>query len=127
MPYPSIDSELAMISHMFICKKSGNAKELLKIQTIKNKHKLDGFPITNYYKLNANDIKNPCKKDSFVDLEKDFILNNVVIPINLTTTPSLHDIHFNKILGKIGIYENIEIDLASFLSVNYKCTRLQPT
>lgn len=125
MPYPSIDSELAMSSHMFICKKSGNAKELLKIQTVKNKHRVDGFPINNYYQLNAHDVTNPCKKDSFVDLEKDFLLNNVIIPIDLTTTLSLHDFHFNKILGQIGIYAHIEIDLASFLSVNDKCTRLQ--
>lgn len=127
MPYPNIDSGLAMSAHMYICKKGGINKELLKIQTVKNKHKIDGFPIANYHTLDAIDSKNPCKRDSFVDLEKNFQLNNVEIPLNLTTTPGVDDLHFNQIVSKIGEHEIIDIDIPSFLSVNTKCKNVQTT
>lgn len=123
MPYPNINSELAASAHMYICKKSGTEKDFLKIQTKKNKHRIHGIPIDNYFELEGNSNDNPCKHDSFVDLEKNFNLKGVKIPIWLKTDRDLKQAIYNDIINRENILEFVPINTNNFLNLNYACSR----
>ena len=122
MPYPNVSSNLAVLSHMYICKKPGKIKKLLKIQTIKNRHKTKGYPCLNFYELKAVDQNNPCNRDSFVDLDKNFILEHVNIPLKLKTKKELHKESFLEILERIRTIEDVNINTKEFLSINILCS-----
>lgn len=123
MPYPNISSDLAVYSHMYICDTPGTSKHLLKVQSFKNKHSTEGMPVSNYYELFANDTSNPCKRDSFVDLEKKFNIEQVRIPVSLKAKSELSEKHFKNIISKITQFNLFPISADEFLKVNFKCYR----
>ncbi|HJF30396.1 MAG TPA: hypothetical protein K8V56_01290 [Sporosarcina psychrophila] len=125
MPYPNVSSDLAVYSHMYICNEPGADKQLLKIQSFKNKHSTQGLPVNNYYELNASDPTNPCKRDSFVDLDKKFSLQQVVIPMTLKANTDLSETHYTNIINKITQFNLVSISTDEFLQVNSRCSRSQ--
>ncbi|VWL84956.1 hypothetical protein [Oceanivirga miroungae] len=122
MPFPSINSNLAVKAHMYICYKALNKnKKLLKVQTNKAKV-LKKF--VNYH-IENNDInRNPFLRPSIIDLDKLFIIDNIVIPISLKTksrgdiSQDLYEELNSKMKSSIKI-ENV--NETEFLKINKKC------
>lgn len=124
VPYPIVSSELAQITHMYICKNSGRTKELIKIQSVKTKHKINGFPTSNYFLFSAEKNNNPFRKDSFADLEKNFLLKDVKIPMNLATSPNIDYNDYTDMISCITNMSNISINTDDFLELNKACSRI---
>ncbi|MBD3949638.1 hypothetical protein I4Q36_07135 [Tuanshanicoccus lijuaniae] len=123
MPYPNISSGLAVKAHMYICKRPGENKETLKIQSVKNKHRINGYPCSNYYVLSGSSVDNPCARDSFVDLDKQFIINNIMIPRTLLARSALSKSCYYDIIQNIhrSTLQTIMISASDFLRVNTAC------
>lgn len=123
IPFPDIDSELAVNSHMYICKEPGLDKEILKIQTLKPHHVFN-MPCEEYEELDASDDDNPCVKDSFVDLDKTFNLFDVRIPKSKLAKRNIGDLTYAKIYKKLPTKKYETLDDYDFLDLNYECTRI---
>lgn len=122
IPFPDIDSDLAVTKHMYMCQKPGIDKELLKIQSLKPKHML-GMPCRKYELLYAEDEDNPCKKDSFMDLDKTFELFDVCIPKSKLANRDIGSMTYEKIKEKLPTVQYIRLDDYDFLDLNLGCTR----
>ena len=122
MPYPKLNNSLAREDHMYI-HKNGELKkrELLKIQSIKNDHLINGFPVETYYPLFPGDNDNPCDHDSFVDLEKLFYLEQVFIPAHKKARGPITLNTFNSLCDQLKISNYIDIDIHDFLVLNEDC------
>lgn len=125
MPYPNISCALALKSHMYICKEPGTNKKTLKIQSVKNTHRISGYPCSNYFFLYGSSSDNPCIADSFVDLDKQFIINNVTIPTTLLARSQLSQSCYRSIISTLdeNTVNNILISTEEFLTVNPLCSR----
>lgn len=126
IPFPDVSSELAVRSHMYICKEPGRDKEILKIQSLKPRHFFE-MPCEKYERLSANDNDNPCKKDSIVDLDKTFKLFDVCIPETKLAKRNIGDFTYNKIQEKLPTKIFKELDDYQFLDLNHGCTRYLTT
>lgn len=126
MPYPNLSSGLVAKTHMYIHKnKDNNRRELLKIQSVKNHHLINGFPIENFYELHGYDEDHPCNHDSFVDCEKLFLVNNLLIPDHLKTVKPVEKSLFNKITSQVIEPKSIMMDINEILTVNQACSMLE--
>lgn len=123
LPFPDIDSELAVRSHMYICKEPGVDKEILKIQSLKPHH-IFRMPCEVYEMLSPDDADNPCEKESIVDLDKTFKLFDVYIPESKLARRNIGNSKYNEIRKKLPtkIYE--DLDDYDFLNLNFGCTRI---
>ena len=83
MPFPDINSQLAVQSHMYICyNRNTNDYELVKCQTFKNR-----FYNLNHKIIESKDInRNPFNHKTLIDCDKLFRLQQVTIPDTLLTT-----------------------------------------
>ena len=115
IPFPNIDSGLALKSHMYICKKNVNYdKELIKCQTFKPKLI---FLLKNFLKEDPNSLRNPFKNTTIIDLDK------VIIPLELKTDikSKVSEDLYNDLLSKCKNPDIFQIDNMSFVKINYKC------
>lgn len=108
---------------MYICEVPGQYKKMLKIQSKKNHHIINGYPCENYYELPAKLNDNPCRRDSFVDLDKKFLLNGIEVPLMLRTEGGLSPACYTNILSQIDQYVEVDIPVVDFLQVNPKCRK----
>lgn len=121
IPFPNIDSGLALKSHMYICKKNVNYdKELIKCQTFKPKLI---FLLKNFLKEDPNSLRNPFKNTTIIDLDKIFKINKVIIPLELKTDikSKVSEDLYNDLLSKCKNPDIFQIDNMSFVKINYKC------
>lgn len=117
-----MDAQLALKSHMYICKETGVDKELLKIQSKKPKHFFN-MPCDVYEDLDAEDKDNPCTRDSFVDLDKTFTLFDVCIRHEKLAKRNIGDNTFERISKKLPTERLEELDSYDFLFINDYCHR----
>ena len=121
IPFPNIDSRLALKSHMYICKKNVNYdKELIKCQTFKPKLI---FLLKNFLKEDPNSLRNPFKNTTIIDLDKIFKINKVIIPLELKTDikSKVSEDLYKDLLPKCKNPDIFQIDNMSFVKINYKC------
>nr|WP_296961221.1 hypothetical protein [uncultured Mediterraneibacter sp.] len=86
IPYPSINDNLALHAHMYICKTSDSSlKELVKCQTLKP-YMLIHNTIQHYCDEQPDIQRNPFNHVTRIDCDKLFSSNNVLYDLNLRTT-----------------------------------------
>lgn len=77
IPYPDINSDLAVMSHMYICKKAdGSLYEYVKCQTLKPAM-LSGRLLKHFVDENADISRNPFKRATRIDCDKIFYTDSV--------------------------------------------------
>lgn len=119
MPFPHINSRLAVNSHMYICyNHQTNNYKLVKCQTFKNR-----FYNLNHKIIESENIeRNPFSHKTLIDCDKLFKLNEIIIPDSLLTTirRDICDDLFNKIDVELKTdgYETKVMDSAMVKSVN---------
>jgi hypothetical protein len=123
VPFPDINSGLAIQSHMYVCLQNGDNKEIAKCQRFKPCHiKRNSVPQKRV--VETPDInRNPFSAKTIIDCDKIFILENVKIDISLLATRrrNVSVELFNEITSKIDdaiIRENI--DTTELLTLNRK-------
>ncbi|PTG11541.1 hypothetical protein BU646_11225 [Staphylococcus chromogenes] len=100
MPHPSINCDLALFAHMYICYEIGRSNKLVKVQTYKPllEGVVDNFIDTANY-LNQH----PFKKRSLIDLDKYFFISDIVFSERLKANNNngiISDNLFNAISNK---------------------------
>lgn len=84
IPFPTISANLASIPHMYICKeKQSDDKKFIKCQTLKPHHL--GRNKQPYYRIieNADINRNPFKRTTLIDCDKQFQIKGVNICTSL--------------------------------------------
>ncbi|MGJ9460272.1 hypothetical protein [Oceanobacillus sp. CF4.6] len=124
VPFPNLDSKLAVQAHMYVCVDSGTQKEFVKCQTFKPTHLIRSKPPYRCI-VETPDIKrNPFQGKTTIDCDKSFYIENVVIDRSLLTTKrkDICEDLFTSITSVIGhvAFAKKVIDLAPFLSLNQK-------
>jgi len=124
IPFPDINSSLAVYSHMYICIKEGLEKEFIKCQTYKPLKHLSGEPPYVFIIESADINRNPFNHTSIIDCDKKFRVNNVVISRELLTT-NRKDICvelFTDIMQKIQHEDFMceDLDPIEVASINHK-------
>ena len=86
MPFPDIASNLAVKSHMYICRQvNQNTFYFVKCQTLKP-YMLINSPIGHYWDEKPDIARNPFKNPTRIDCDKEFVTRNVSYSDNLKTT-----------------------------------------
>ena len=129
IPFPSINSMLAVSSHMYICVRSeGNLYEFVKCQTFKP-YMLINQPIQNYYDEKPNINRNPFTQTTRIDCDKIFITSNVNYDEKLLTNlrKDVCEDLFKEIQKKISAdkCEYVQLDEENLVILNTLITFLQ--
>lgn len=103
MPFPDMSSNLALNSHMYICReKVGNTVKLVKCQTLKP-YMLINSPMRHYWDELPDINRNPFQKTTRVDCDREFVTYNVYYENRMKTTirPDV----------SVDVVENVEREL----------------
>ncbi|WP_279083236.1 hypothetical protein [Lactobacillus apis] len=83
LPFPNINSGLAVSSYMYICdKRKNNDYSFVKCQTLRNNF----YKLHNYIIEQADITRNPFKHTSLIDCDKLFNIKSVSISEDLLTS-----------------------------------------
>lgn len=85
VPFPQIESSLAVKAHMYVCVQNGTHKKFIKCQTFKPLHIAKTKPPYQYLIEPANIKRNPFMNKTTIDCDKAFCLDNVTIDKSLLT------------------------------------------
>lgn len=86
MPFPDISSDLAVNSHMYICRVAdGNTFCFVKCQTLKP-YMLISTPMRHYWDEAPDITRNPFQRATRIDCDKEFITCHVRYDERLRTT-----------------------------------------
>lgn len=86
IPYPGINSDLAVMSHMYICKKAeGSLYEYVKCQTLKPTM-LTSKLLKHFVDETADTSRNPFQRATRIDCDKVFYTDSVRYDDRLKTT-----------------------------------------
>ncbi len=102
VPFPNIDSNLAVSAHMYICIKDGGEKEFIKCQTFKPAHLNSGNQPYVFIKERVDPLRNPFRKTSTIDCDKSFVIKKVIISKDLLASRNICDCLYNEITDKIS-------------------------
>lgn len=100
MPHPRIDSNLALIPHMYICYEIGDSNRLVKVQTYKP---LLENVVNNYIDTDEYINQHPFRRRSLIDLDKYFFISDIVFSDKLKAIDNngvVSDNIFNEITNK---------------------------
>lgn len=126
VPFPNVDSTLAVQPHMYICIKNGAQKEFIKCQTFKPTHLLKNKRPFKYIIESPDINRNPFKDKTTIDCDKSFYINNVIVDRSLLTTRRIDVCEelFNSIILEINHqnFSKSSIDIEPLLSLNTKIT-----
>jgi len=124
IPFPYIDSRLAVSTHMYVCMENDNGIRFVKSQTKKPYHlKENSEPLYRVVE-DANLERNPFKKKSLIDCDKMFVVKGISIHTDLLTT-SRKDVCqdlFSQITRALS-HDKLSIHLLEkelLLKLNYK-------
>ncbi len=124
VPFPNVDSTLAVQAHMYICIKSGTQKEFLKCQTFKPAHLRKHKPPYKNIVESPDINRNPFTNKTTIDCDKSFYIDNVIVDSSLVT-PRRKDV-CNELFDDIKIkiqhksFSKNSLDIAPLLSLNKK-------
>ena len=115
VPYPDINSPLAVMSHMYICKSINNKEhKFIKCQTLKPYMLTSDYnPMNNYHDEIPDKNRNPFSKPTRIDCDK--LFNSYTVNYDsamLTTTRrDVSDDLYKILIGKLSLVTISEIDL----------------
>lgn len=126
VPFPQIDSGLAMHSHMFICMENKAQKKFIKSQTFKPSHLMANKEPYHCIIESANIERNPFLKKTTIDCDKSFCVDNVTIDSKLLTKrrKNVCEELFKDIQERIKheFFTEKVLDASEFLSLNKDAT-----
>ena len=122
VPYPSISDDMALASHMYICRKQlGNDYEYVKCQTLKP-YMLINNPMIHYHDEKPDLTRNPFTRVTRIDCDKLFSTCTVTFDDHMKTTnrPDVCDDLFNKMEIELLAdgYQNIKVDEVNLKILN---------
>ncbi len=128
IPYPNISAQLAVSSHMYICKESNNnAYEYVKCQTLKPKM-LTNKLIRHFVDEAADIHRNPFQRTTRIDCDKVFTTDSVKYDDRLKTTarPDVCQELFDLVIEELSAegYNTIKMDEDELVSINPMITKL---
>lgn len=122
VPFPQIDSALAVRSHMYICIEEGTQKEFVKCQTFKPVHLISNRRPYKNITEEPDLTRNPFSNKTTIDCDKSFTLENVILKKSLVTErrKNVCTELFNDIIEKInhGDFVKESLEQSQFLSLN---------
>ncbi|MDF1997584.1 hypothetical protein [Peribacillus frigoritolerans] len=86
IPFPTISSDLAVKSHMYICMENGTNKKFVKCQTFKPTHRITGKHPFRFVDEKPDINRNPFQNHTTIDCDKTFNVNNVKMNLGLRAT-----------------------------------------
>ena len=121
IPFPDIDSSLALHAHMYICIQNGNDKEFIKCQTFKPTHILSGSRPQQYLIEEHNINRNPFIRKTTIDCDKSFCVSYILIDRRLLAERNVCHELFDSIIEKIkhSIFFKENLDSANLCTLNY--------
>ncbi len=119
MPFPNINSRLAVNSHMYVCYTHvTNNYGLVKCQTFKNRF----YNLQHRIIESKDPTRNPFNHKTLIDCDKLFKLNEIIIPDSLLTITRRNICNelYSKIDSELKMdgYETKVMDSAMVKSVN---------
>lgn len=129
IPYPDISANLAVSSHMYICKSvSGNVYEYVRCQTLKPKM-LVGTLLKHYVDEEADILRNPFQRTTRIDCDKVFTTKSVQYDSRLKTTvrPDICQELYDQVMEEVVAdrYVVIEMNEEELTSINPMITKIQ--
>lgn len=124
VPYPEINSPLAVKSHMYICKSINNKEhKFIKCQTLKSYMLIsDQNPMINYHDEVPDINRNPFSKPTRIDCDKLFNTYTVNYGSAMVTTTrrDVSDDLYKELVGKLsfGTFSEIDLDEDDLVSLN---------
>ena len=127
VPFPSISSELAVKSHMYICQyANGRQHSFVKCQTLKPYMLLATSPMKHYCDEQPNLSRNPFKNTTRIYCDKLFSSRAVKYDLSLLTSnrSDVCDDLFNKIIIELTAdgYQNIQMNEQELVQLNRSST-----
>lgn len=86
IPFPNIDSNLAVSTHMYICMENGIEKKFVKSQTKKPYHLMKNSEPFRRIVEDVNIQRNPFNRKTLIDCDKLFAVKDISIHSDLLTT-----------------------------------------
>lgn len=128
IPYPNISAELAVNSHMYICKSvNGNVYEYAKCQTLKPKM-LASKLFKHYVDEKADILRNPFQRATRIDCDKVFVTDSVRYDDALKTTirPDVCHELYDMVIGELAAdgYDTIKMDENELTKINPMITKI---
>lgn len=128
IPYPDISSDLAVTSHMYICKRTdGRAYEYVKCQTLKPKM-LASRLFKHFVDEDADISRNPFQRTTRIDCDKVFATDSVLYDDKLKTTarPDVCQELYDIIMDELNLdgYDTINMNENDLISVNPLITKI---
>lgn len=129
IPYPDINAELAVSSHMYICKSvCGSVYEFVKCQTLKPKM-LAGKLLRHYVDEEADRSRNPFQRTTRIDCDKVFTTKSVQYDSRLRTTsrPDICQELYDKVMEELDAdgYAIIEMNEEELTGINPMITKIK--
>lgn len=128
IPYPDISADLAVSSHMYICKSvKGSSYEYVKCQTLKPKM-LAGKLLKHYVDEEADQSRNPFQRTTRIDCDKVFTTKSVQYDSRLKTTsrPDVCQELFDLVMDELVAdgYTVIKMDEDALTRINPMITKV---
>lgn len=129
IPYPDISADLAVSSHMYICKSvCESAYEYVKCQTLKPKM-LAGNLLSHYVDEEADKTRNPFQRTTRIDCDKVFTTKSVQYDSRLKTTvrPDICQELYEQVMKELAAdgYVIIEMNEEELTGINPMITKIQ--
>lgn len=128
VPYPSINDELAIQAHMYICIKANTPNyEFVKCQTLKPKMIMNRS-YKHYVDEPADISRNPFQRTTRIDCDKTFTTVAVIYNdmLKTTTRPDICQELFNQVVSELteGGYGVIPLNENELVSINPLITKV---
>lgn len=129
VPYPDINAELAVSSHMYICKEvNGSIYEFVKCQTLKPKM-LASKLFKHYVDEEADISRNPFQRTTRIDCNKVFVTKSVRYDdfLKTTTRPDVCQELYNVVMEEVDSdgHEIIEMNEDELISINPMISKIK--
>lgn len=127
VPFPNVDSGLAVKPHMYVCMKDGTQKEFIKCQSFRPRHLTKKGPPFHFLIESPDEKRNPFSNKTIIDCDKSFGVDNVIVDKSLITQirKDVCEDLFQRIILKTNHTSFVKkfIDLSPLLSLNTKLKR----
>lgn len=107
VPFPTIESNLAVCAYMYLCLDNGEQSKLLSCQTDKPLLLLDTRPPYHYVKERNDPSRNPFKHETLTACDYAFLFKKIVFAdrMHIRTRPDVSKLVFEKVQATISFPE----------------------